>query len=182
MNPNSVAVDLSGWRLTGGIDMTFKEGVVIPAGGTLYVSPNVYDFRQRTTGPSGNQCLLVAGNYDGHLSKWGEAVQLLDLKDAVIATLTTPSNPSLAQQYLRITEVMYHPADPTKRQLYKRRFPVHRIEEHQHDANAEPQRRALHRRRDFRFHRQQRHQPCSRSESAGRLQPGGVPIALRNGL
>ena len=53
---------------------------MIPAGGTLYVSPNVYAFRQRTTGPSGNQGLLVQGNYDGHLSKWGESVQLLDTR------------------------------------------------------------------------------------------------------
>ena len=113
VNPNGAAIDLSGWKLAGGIDLTFKDGVVIPAGGTLYVSPNVYLFRQRTTGPSGNQGLLVQGNYDGHLSKWGETVQLIDLEGNVVSTLTTPSNPSLAQQYLRITEVMYHPAEPT---------------------------------------------------------------------
>ena len=40
--------------------MTFKEGVVIPAGGTLYVSPNVYLFRKRTdVAPGGKGAALV---------------------------------------------------------------------------------------------------------------------------
>jgi hypothetical protein len=111
-NPGGVAVDVSGWKLTGGVSLTFKKGVVIPAGGTLYVSPNVYAFRQRTTGPKGGQSLLVQGNYDGYLSKNGDTVRLVNPAGAVVATLTTPSNPSLAQQYLRITEIMYHPAAP----------------------------------------------------------------------
>lgn len=111
-NPNSFAVDISGWKLSGGVSLTFDKGVVIPAGGTLYVSPNVYAFRQRTTGPGGGQSLLVQGNYDGHLSKNGDSVQLVDTAGTVVAMLATPSNPSLAQQYLRVTEVMYHPAAP----------------------------------------------------------------------
>ena len=113
VNPNSVAVDISGWSLSGGIDFTFKSGTVIPAGGTLYVSPNVVAFKQRTTGPTGGQGLFVLGSYEGRLSLWGESIQLLDQKHNIINTLTTPANPSLAQQYLRITEIMYHPADPT---------------------------------------------------------------------
>jgi hypothetical protein len=118
VNPNSVAIDLSGWKLAGGIGLTFKKGVVIPAGGTLYVSPNVFAFRQRTTGPSGNQGLLVQGNYNGSLSNWGESIQLIDAEGNVVSTLATPSNPSLAQQNLRITELMYHPADPPKGSPY----------------------------------------------------------------
>ena len=43
LNPNNVAVDLSGWQLRNEvadqIEYTFQPGVVIPAGGTLYVSP-----------------------------------------------------------------------------------------------------------------------------------------------
>ncbi|MGD0516587.1 MAG: lamin tail domain-containing protein, partial [Thermoguttaceae bacterium] len=113
VNPNSAAVDISGWKLSGGIDFTFASGTVIPAGGTLYVSPNVVAFRQRATGPAGGQGLFVVGGYNGHLSLWGESLQLLDQFNRVVNTLTTSSNPSLAQQYLRITELMYHPADPT---------------------------------------------------------------------
>jgi hypothetical protein len=118
VNPNSVAVDISGWKISGGIDYTFESGTVIPAGGTLYVSPNVVAFKQRVTGPTGGQGLFVQGNYNGHLSRWGETVQLLDPENNVVNTLTTPSNPSLAQQYLRITEIMYHPANPPSGSTY----------------------------------------------------------------
>ncbi len=113
VNPTGAAIDISGWKLQGGVELTFKDGVVIPAGGTLYVSPNVYAFRHRTTGPSGNQGLLVQGNYKGHLSQWGDTVQLIDTRGNLVSTLTTSGNPSLPQQYLRITELMYHPADPS---------------------------------------------------------------------
>ncbi len=118
VNPNCVAVDISGWTLAGGIDFTFASGTVIPAGGTLYVSPNVAAFRQRSTGPTGGQGLFVVGGYNGRLSLWGESIQLLDPSHNVVNTLTTPSNPSLAQQYLRITELMYHPADPPSGSAY----------------------------------------------------------------
>ena len=118
VNPNTVAVDISGWKLSGGVDFTFEDGTVIPAGGTLYVSPNVVAFRARATGPSGGQTLFIEGNYSGHLSLFGETVQLLNLKDGVVGTLTIASNPSAVQQNLRITEVMYHPADPPKNSTY----------------------------------------------------------------
>ena len=32
-NQNSVDVDLSGWRLDGGVDFVFPAGTVVPAGG-----------------------------------------------------------------------------------------------------------------------------------------------------
>ena len=108
-NPNPFAVDISGWRLAGGIDYTFHDGVVIPAGGSLYVSPNVAAFRARATGPGGNQGLFVQGNYDGRLTNWGETVRLLDNHGAEIDSLAYTAAPSLPQQYLRVTEVMYHP-------------------------------------------------------------------------
>jgi hypothetical protein len=109
VNPNPFAVDISGWRLAGGISYTFRDGVVIPAGGSLYVSPDVAAFRARTTGPAGNQGLFVQGNYDGHLTNWGETVRLLDNHGAEINTFAYAATPSLPQQYLRVTEVMYHP-------------------------------------------------------------------------
>ena len=182
VNPTSVAIDISGWKLQGGIDLTFKDGVVIPAGGTLYVSPNVYAFRQRTTGPSGNQGLLVQGNYNGQLSQWGETIQLLDTRGQARRDADHPGNPSLAQQYLRITEVMYHPADPTSGSYTSDDFQFIELKN-----TSTTQTLSLSGVRftdgvSVRLHRQQRHQPCSRSQSAGRLQPGGVPIALRNGL
>jgi hypothetical protein len=54
----------------------------------------------------------VQGNYRGHLSARGGSVQLLNDYDRPIATLGYPAPPSLAQQFLRVTELMYHPASP----------------------------------------------------------------------
>ena len=114
VNPNPFAVDISGWRLAGGISYTFRDGVVIPAGGSLYVSPDVAAFRARATGPGGSQGLFVQGNYDGHLTNWGETLRLLDDRGAEIDTFAYAAAPSLPQQYLRVTEVMYHPAGATQ--------------------------------------------------------------------
>jgi hypothetical protein len=90
---------------------------VIPAGGTLYVTPSFNAFRTRATGPSGGQGLFVQGNYNGHVSNFGEVIDLLAGDGNLVSTVTTPSIPSDNQQYLRITEIMYHPSDPTPAQL-----------------------------------------------------------------
>ena len=52
-NPNEFAVDISGWKLEGGITHEFQPGTVIAGGGTLYATASVADFRERTTGPRG---------------------------------------------------------------------------------------------------------------------------------
>jgi hypothetical protein len=65
-NPMDVAIDLTGWRIEGGVDHEFLPGTVIEAGGSLYLSPNVPAFRARATGPSGGQGLFVQGRYQGH--------------------------------------------------------------------------------------------------------------------
>ncbi|MEX2187843.1 MAG: CotH kinase family protein, partial [Pirellulales bacterium] len=117
VNSNAVAVDISGWQLTGGVEHTFDIGTVILPGGSLYVSPKQAAFRARVTGPRGGQGLLVQGNYDGHLSNFGEELVLLAADGSTVSSTTTPSIPSPAQQYLRITEIMYHPADPTATEI-----------------------------------------------------------------
>jgi hypothetical protein len=109
-NPNAYAVDISGWKLTGGVEHIFLPGTVIVAGGSLYVSPRAAAFRARATYPRGSRGLFVQGNYRGHLSSWGETVDLLTDGDHLIDTLTYAGNPSNQQRYLRITELMYHPA------------------------------------------------------------------------
>ena len=111
LNYNSYAVDISGWQLVGGIEHTFLPGTVIVAGGSLYVSPDVRIFRSRATSPTGGEGRLVQGNYNGHLSNWGETVNLLDRYGRLVSSLTYPGNPSEQQRYLRVTEVMYNPAD-----------------------------------------------------------------------
>jgi hypothetical protein len=109
VNPNAVAVDLSGWSLAGGIGFTFQPGTVVPAGGSLFVSPNVVKFRTRTIGPRGGQGLFVQGNYAGHLSNFGETLRLLTDDGTEVATISYDGTPSVAQRVLRITEINYNP-------------------------------------------------------------------------
>ncbi len=109
-NTNSFALDISRWRLAGGIDFTFAPGTVMSANSYIYVSPNVRAFRSRTAGPRGGQGLFVQGPYQGQLSARGETVRVEDPTGRIVANVTYPPTPSLAQQYLRITELMYHPS------------------------------------------------------------------------
>ncbi|MEO8426231.1 MAG: lamin tail domain-containing protein [Verrucomicrobiota bacterium] len=113
INTNGYAVDISGWRLAGGIAHTFSGGVVLPPGTKLYVSPNVAGFKTRNSGPRGGQGLLVTGNYRGQLSARGETISLFDSAGRTVSSSSYIGNPSPAQQYLRITEMMYHPPPPS---------------------------------------------------------------------
>jgi hypothetical protein len=91
---------------------------VLPAGAKLYVSPSVTEFRTRSSGPRGGQGLLVTGNYRGQLSARGETVSLFDSAGRTVSSIAYLGNPSLAQQYLRITEMMYHPTPPAAGSLF----------------------------------------------------------------
>ncbi len=109
-------MDVSGWKLSRGIEYELPPGTVIPPGGgvtsnvgALFVAKNPYAFRQRATGPGSNQLCFVSGPYSGQLSARGESVELHDHTDRFVASVSYPGNPSLAQQFLRITELMYHP-------------------------------------------------------------------------
>ena len=116
-NNNDYAVDITDWELTNGVRMTFQAGTVIPSGGSLYVTPDARAFRARTTGPSGGQQLFVQGGYRGHLSNFGETVELVRRDGTLANTFTYIGDPSPAQQYLRITEVMYNPLGPSADEL-----------------------------------------------------------------
>jgi spore coat protein CotH len=108
-NPNSYAVDISGWKIAGAVSFSFKEGTVIPANHPLYVSPDVVAFRSRLMEPRGGQGLFVVGPYSGQLSAWGETVSLTTDSGRLVTSYTYPGSPSPAQRYLRLTEFMYHP-------------------------------------------------------------------------
>ena len=115
-NPNSFAVDISGWTVEGAIEHTFKPGTVVPAAATglpLYLSSDVNAFRTRATGPTGNEENFVQGGYDGQLSARGETITIRDTGGNVAASASYGGAPSDLQQYLRITELHYHPADPS---------------------------------------------------------------------
>ncbi len=93
-----------------GIDHTFAPGTVMPANSSLFLSPDVRAFRARTSGPRGGQGLFLQGNYRGQLSARGETLRLEDQTGRLVATTNYAGNPSPPQQYLRITELMYHPS------------------------------------------------------------------------
>jgi len=112
-NSEPVAVDLSGWSLRGQVRHTFRPGTVIPAGKTLYVSPDVSAFRSRSLSPKRGENSFVQGNYDGQLSARGGEVQLLDGGGAMVSTLRYGGAPTPLQQALRLSELMFHPAAPT---------------------------------------------------------------------
>lgn len=111
-NPNGEDLDISGWSIEGGVAFTFAPGTVIPANGKIYVSPSATDFRNRATAPTGGAGHFVVGPFSGHLSNFGETLTLKDSAGSVIDVTTTPYDPSDAQLYLVVSEIMYHPADP----------------------------------------------------------------------
>ncbi|MCP5527325.1 MAG: lamin tail domain-containing protein [Verrucomicrobiales bacterium] len=110
-NPHSTAFDLSGWQIDGGIRHTFRPGTVIAAGGSLFLSPEVRAFRNRAEAPTGGEARLIQGDYAGQLSARGETLVLLDPTGRERLRWDYPAEPTPAQQWLRVTELMFHPAD-----------------------------------------------------------------------
>ena len=110
-NPNSLAVDISDWRLTGGVDHVFASGTVLAPKASLYVSPNSTAFRARKMSPKGGEGLFVQGGYRGHLSNFGETLAILDSTGVTNNTTTTSGQASDAQRFLVISELMYHPSE-----------------------------------------------------------------------
>ncbi len=108
-NRSGLALDLSGWKIEGAVQFTFHPGTVLPSNSVVYVSPDVRQFRARTTGPRGGQGLFVVGPYSGQLSARGETVTLLNPRGKTAHQLTYPGNPSPAQRWLRITEIHFNP-------------------------------------------------------------------------
>ncbi len=113
-NPTENAVDITGWKLTGGIDYVFAKGVVIPAGGVLYISPDVNAFRTRTTGPSASQGLFVQGNGGKYLSNGGATVELRAADNTLrMDSSRRPKVLRRSSSRARVSELMYHPPDST---------------------------------------------------------------------
>lgn len=109
VNPNSIAVDISNWQLSGGIKHVFTAGTVLAPNVSLYVCPNVAAFRARSFPPRGSEGLFVQGGYQGHLSSFGETLTLLDGSGTVNNSTAYSGEPSDTQRYLVMSELMYHP-------------------------------------------------------------------------
>jgi hypothetical protein len=119
-NGGTQSVDVSGWSVSGAVDMTFFGGTVIPAGGgavdnigLLHVARNAKAFRQRTVGPHGAEKRLVVGGYNGRLSARGGTLTLTNTAGAVVATTAYVGAPTAAQNGLRVTELNFAPKAPT---------------------------------------------------------------------
>jgi hypothetical protein len=117
INPNDEAVDVSGWKLEGGITFTIPPGTVIASNkfaaedqNRLFVCSDVRTMRSRADFPIEGGSRFVVGNYSGHLSSFGESLSLLNASGETVAATETASNPSELQRFLRVTEIMYHPA------------------------------------------------------------------------
>ncbi len=108
-NTTGLGLEISNWKLEGAVNFTFAEGTVVPPFSAIYVSPNVKAFRARATGPRGGMGLFVVGPYSGRLSARGETVRLVNSLGIQLQELSYAGSPSLAQQFLRVTEVMYNP-------------------------------------------------------------------------
>jgi hypothetical protein len=72
-NRTDQSVDLTGWRLSGGVEFTFARGTVIPARGYLVVARDARRLRGRSTFLNRGNCV---GNFSGALSHSGERIAL----------------------------------------------------------------------------------------------------------
>lgn len=117
INLETEAVDISGWSLGNAVDHSFIPGTVIPGydpanpeANRLYVSPSSTAFRARAISPTGGESRLVQSSYSGHLSSFGETINLHNDAGVIVDTHTYAGDPSLEQLYLVVSEIMYHPA------------------------------------------------------------------------
>ena len=124
LNANSYAVDISGWSITGAVEHVFAPGTVIPSGGgttenigRLYVARQSSAFRAKTSGPSASQFCFVQGGYKGQLSARGETLHLLNPAGQLVDQITYVGTPTVSQNHLRISELMYAPTAPTASEL-----------------------------------------------------------------
>ncbi|MBX3409755.1 MAG: CotH kinase family protein [Phycisphaeraceae bacterium] len=88
INPMAEAVDVSGWKLTGDIRHTFSPGTVIPAGASLFVTPNTVKFRARAVSPTGGEGRFIQGNYSGRLADPPQPLFLEDASGRIVASIT----------------------------------------------------------------------------------------------
>ena len=76
-NQQSVRVDLSEWRISGGIDFEFPRGTVVEPGGYLVVAPDPAVLQAAGVGG-------VLGPYTGFLNNGGEVIRLRNNNDRIM--------------------------------------------------------------------------------------------------
>ena len=125
-NPGAASVDISGWTLWNpgktSPFFTFPPGTVVPPASMSplnqpYVVRDLAGFRSR---PGAAATEFVLGEYDGQISARGETIELRDgplAGSRLVSSLATDPTPTVAQQFLRVTELMFAPAAPTPSEL-----------------------------------------------------------------
>ncbi|HSH17692.1 MAG TPA: lamin tail domain-containing protein, partial [Verrucomicrobiae bacterium] len=76
-NPDAQAVNLAGWKLTGGIEFNFPASTTIPANGFLVLSKDAKLFGEFYDVP-------VAGEFKKSLSNGGDTLELVDAAGAAV--------------------------------------------------------------------------------------------------
>ena len=81
-NPNSTAIDISGWTISDGISLTVQPGTVIPAGGTMTFVSNDLTFKS-----SYGSTVFVGGRFTGDLAP-SETLTLVRADGSTADTVT----------------------------------------------------------------------------------------------
>ena len=105
-NANNVAVDMSGWKLSGAVEYTFAPGTVIDAEGALIVTTNRKEWvaSKSQADLTALGAVMVVGN-----ATFNPAVHSLTLKDGANVEALSLAPPSDVATYLRVCEVMSVP-------------------------------------------------------------------------
>ena len=101
-NRSAVPIDVSDWRLQGGISYQFPDGTQIPANGYIVVAKNVTNLVANY--PQLNAANTY-GNYDGTLGNGGDTVQLSMPEDLVATNLVGLVTTNYF--YITVDEVTY---------------------------------------------------------------------------
>jgi hypothetical protein len=100
-NRGGTAVNLAGWRLTGGITFTFPTNASIPVGGYLVIARNAPHLISRNPNLNVNNTL---GNYGGALANGGERIALA-MPDPFLATNNNVVSTNF--NYVVVDEIAY---------------------------------------------------------------------------
>jgi hypothetical protein len=104
VNRGTEAVDVSDWTVAG--RFKFAAGTVIPAGSSLFVSPDVVAFRSRSVSPKSNENRSVVGPFSGHLPAYGGSLNLENAYGKLIAQVALPVSPLAPPVSLTVTEIL----------------------------------------------------------------------------
>ncbi len=107
-------MDLSGWKISGGVEFTIPPGTSINGATKLYIAKDPRGFRSRSISPKGGERHFVVGGYKGQLSARGETLNVVRPDASISQTLSYPGSPTVLQQWLRISVLNYNPTAPTE--------------------------------------------------------------------